>query len=198
MTPAGPTPEASLPEPPEEVSDEPPLDPETVRTSFRRLASYLKPYRRIFLLSLLCMVGSALFDAFSLTLLIPFLRSLFGMGEALPGGGRNPAEGLLDAVVGDLLQGAAGLAALRDICLVVLAAFLLKNAFLYGARVVGALVEERVERDLRDELYAHLQRLPLAYFGRTRGGQLVSRVLNDAREAREAAVSLRLDPCPAR
>lgn len=156
---------------------------------FRRLLGYLGPYRAWFALGLACMVLAALFDTFSLVLLVPFLRSLFGMGEALPGGGRNPAEGVLDAVVGDLLQGAAGLAALRDICLVVLAAFLLKNAFLYGARVVGALVEERVERDLRDELYAHLQRLPLAYFGRTRGGQLVARVLNDVREARAAVTS---------
>jgi len=135
------------------------------------------------------MVLAALFDTFSLVLLVPFLRSLFGMGPALPGGGRNPAEGVLDAVVGDMLRGATGPGALRDICLVVLAAFLLKNAFLYGARVVGALVEERVERDLRDELYAHLQRLPLSYFGRTRGGQLIARVLNDAREAREAVTS---------
>nr|MDP2497413.1 ABC transporter ATP-binding protein [Candidatus Palauibacterales bacterium] len=167
-------------------SGDAPDDPVSV---FRRLLGYLRPYRGWFVLGLACMVLAALFDTFSLVLLVPFLRSLFGMGEALPGGGRNPAEGMLDAVVGDLLRGATGLAALRDICLVVLAAFLLKNAFLYGARVVGALVEERVERDLRDELYAHLQRLPLAYFGRTRGGQLVSRVLSDAREAREAVTS---------
>ena len=157
--------------------------------TFRRLLGYLGPYRWWFAAGVACTVLAALFDTFSLVLLVPFLRSLFGMGPALPGGGRNPAEGVLDAVVGEMLQGATGLAALRDICLVVLAAFLLKNAFLYGARVVSALVEERVERDLRNQLYAHLQRLPLAYFGRTRGGQLISRVLSDAREAREAVTS---------
>jgi len=157
--------------------------------TFRRLLGYLGPYRWWFAAGVACTVLAALFDTFSLVLLVPFLRSLFGMGPALPGGGRNPAEGVLDAVVGEMLQGATGLAALRDICIVVLAAFLLKNAFLYGARVVSALVEERVERDLRNQLYAHLQRLPLAYFGRTRGGQLISRVLSDAREAREAVTS---------
>jgi len=34
-------------------------------------------------------------------------------------------------------------------------------------------------RDLRVRLFGHLQTLPLAFFQRTRGGQVLSRVIND-------------------
>jgi subfamily B ATP-binding cassette protein MsbA len=151
---------------------------------YLRLVRYLRPYRWTFSASLLCMVLAALFDAFSLVLLIPFLRSLFGQGALLPGGGRNAAERVIHWVVGGWLQGATGLEALRAICLVVLAAILLKNLFLYGARFLGIVVQERIERDMRDQVYAHLQRLPLPFFSGTRAGQLIARVLTDTRETK--------------
>jgi subfamily B ATP-binding cassette protein MsbA len=39
---------------------------------------------------------------------------------------------------------------------------------------------------MRDEVYSHLQLLPLGYFGTTRVGELITRVLNDTRQARTA------------
>jgi subfamily B ATP-binding cassette protein MsbA len=158
--------------------------PEDAATSFRRLASYLGPYRAIFGLSLACMVAAALFDAFSLTLLIPFLRSLFGQGEVLPGGGRNLAEKVIDFTVGGWIETGSELDTLRNICLVVLAAVVLKNLFLYGARFLGVIVQERIERDMRDEVFGRLERLPLAYFTQTKTGQLIARVLTDTRETK--------------
>lgn len=158
--------------------------PEDAATSFRRLATYLGPYRAIFGLSLACMVGAALFDAFSLTLLIPFLRSLFGQGEVLPGGGRNLAEKVIDFTVGGWIETGSELDTLRNICLVVLAAVVLKNLFLYGARFLGVIVQERIERDMRDEVFGRLERLPLAYFTKTKTGQLIARVLTDTRETK--------------
>ena len=120
--------------------------------TYRRLIAYLKPHRWLFSGSLLSTVLAALFDAFSLVLLIPFLRSLFGQGAVLPGGGRNAAERVVDWVAGGWLEGASGLGALRTICLVVLVALVLKNAFLYAARYLGIVVQERIERDMRDRV----------------------------------------------
>ncbi len=185
MSPAGPTPEASLPDPPGDVAEVPSLDPGTARTTFRRLASYLGPYRGIFVLSLLFMVVSAAFDAFSLTLLIPFLRSLFRQGEVLPDGGQNAAERIIDATVGGWIETGTALDTLRNICLVVLAAIFLKNLFLYAARYLGVTIQERIERDMRDEVYASLQDLPLEFFNRTKTGQLIARVLNDTRQTKQ-------------
>ncbi len=154
--------------------------------SYRQLLRYLRPFRWAFGVSLVAMVASALFDAFSLVLLIPFLRSLFDMGALLPDGGRNTAERILDGVAGGWLQGVEGLDALRVVCLLVLAALLLKNLFLYLARVLSISVQERVERDMRDGVYTHLQRLPLGFYDRVKTGELITRVLADTRETKRA------------
>ena len=152
--------------------------------TFRRLLAFLRPYRWLFGAGLVLMAVSALFDAFSLILLIPFLRSLFGMGVLLPDGGRNAAERLIDRVAGGWLGDAAGLDALRIVVLLVLVAIVLKNLALYGAKLATIRVQAQVERDIRDRVHLHLQRLPLGFFDRARAGQLVSRVLDDPREAK--------------
>jgi subfamily B ATP-binding cassette protein MsbA len=151
---------------------------------FRRLLQFLRPYRWVFVAGLVCTVLAAALDAFSLLLLIPFLRSLFGMGPLLPDGGRNPAERLMDWVAGDWLGTAQGLDALRVVCALVLVTLLIKNLSLYAGRVISIGVQERVERDMRDSVYSHLQRLPLGFFDRTKAGQLIARVLTDTRVAK--------------
>ena len=137
----------------------------------------------------LAALGAAL-DAFSLLLLIPFLRSLFGMGPALPGGGRNGAERFVDGVVGGWLGDVEGLEGLRVVCLLVLATIVLKNAAMYGSRILSIRVQEYLVRDARDDVHAHLQRLPLAFFEREKSGQLIARVVTDTRDAKLVPESL--------
>lgn len=126
---------------------------------------------------------SALLDAFSLVLLIPFLQSLFGM-DILAGADTSSLEQLLDGWFGSWLRSGDPLDSLRNVCLLVLAALFIKNLALYGARLLTVYVQEHVERHMRDDVYGHLQYLPLSFFGRMKVGQLITRVLNDTREAR--------------
>jgi len=137
----------------------------------------------------LAALGAAL-DAFSLLLLIPFLRSLFGMGPALPGGGRNAAERFVDGVVGGVLGDVEGLEGLRIVCLLVLGTIVLKNAAMYGSRILSIRVQEYLVRDVRDDVHTHLQRLPLAFFEREKAGQLIARVVTDTRDAKLVPESL--------
>src|SRR6266699_3340144 len=55
----------------------------------------------------------------------------------------------------------------------------LKNALSYAAGVWSIAIQEGVVRDLRVQLFEHLQVLPLGFFQRTRGGQLLARVISD-------------------
>ncbi len=153
-------------------------------SSYRRLLRFLRPYRWIFLASLALGVLAAGLEAFSLLLLIPFLRSLFGMGSPLPGGGRNAAERFIDGIAGGWLGPESGLDGLRAVCLLVLAALLLKNLCIAGGRALSIRTQEFLVRDVRNAVHAHLQRLPLAFFERGRVGQLIARVITDAGEAK--------------
>jgi subfamily B ATP-binding cassette protein MsbA len=130
-------------------------------------------------------IASALLDTFSLLLLIPFLQSLFG-GEILSGGELSLIEQWMDSLFGAWLRAGDPLAALRNVCVLVLGALFLKNLTHYGARMLSIVVQERVEQLMREDVYGHLQYLPLSYYGRMKVGQLITRVLNDTKEARGA------------
>ncbi len=55
--------------------------------------------------------------------------------------------------------------------------------FLWRTSVFG--FSRHIEWELRNRLFAHLQRLPLAYFQRTKTGDLMSRLTNDLASVRE-------------
>jgi subfamily B ATP-binding cassette protein MsbA len=154
-----------------------------VWSSYARLFRYVGPFTWLLAAAILLMVISAVIDAFSLVLLIPFLQSLFGM-KILAGADTSSLERLLNGWFGGWLRSGDPLDSLRNVCLLVLGALFLKNLTLYAARLLTVYVQEHVERHMRDDVYGHLQYLPLSYFGRTKVGQLITRVLNDTREAR--------------
>ena len=55
----------------------------------------------------------------------------------------------------------------------------------YGQTLLTGLLGQRVMRDLRDELFAHLQRLPVRFFDRNPVGRLVTRVTSDVESLNE-------------
>jgi len=59
----------------------------------------------------------------------------------------------------------------------------------YGSMVGFALIGNRVLARVRDALYRHLQRLPLSFHARAKGGDLVVRVMSDINVLRETTVT---------
>ncbi len=154
---------------------------------FRRLLRYLSPYRLVFAVSLGATVLASLLDGFTMILLIPFLRALFGEALVLQAGG-TLVERVLDATVGGLIQGADSNLALRNVVLVVMAGLLLKNAFHYTAQALGVKIREGIMRDMRNDLYGRIQRLPLGFFDRYKAGQLLARVFSDTSQAKQVVM----------
>lgn len=154
--------------------------------SYMRLLGYLRPFIGLFLLSTVLTVIMTGLDVFSLVLVIPLLQNLFGTGTALTGPQATILERALDFVAGGFIDAGSPLESLRNVCLLVLGAIVLKNAALVGSRWAALSVREGVERDMREDVYNHLQLLPLSYFGQTKVGQLLTRVLTDPRAARDA------------
>ncbi|MEO7358895.1 MAG: ABC transporter ATP-binding protein, partial [Gemmatimonadaceae bacterium] len=59
----------------------------------------------------------------------------------------------------------------------------------YGETIFTNLLGQRVMRDLRTELFAHLQRLPISFFDKTPVGRLVTRVTSDVEALNELFTS---------
>jgi subfamily B ATP-binding cassette protein MsbA len=149
---------------------------------YRRLFGFTRPYRLAFAVGFVAAVVASALDGLTLVLLIPVLRLLFGAATVAP-----DAATLVERVIAGALSGILSddpRAALRTVVLVVLAVVALKNVAVYGAGVLSQYVQGGVARDLRTALHRRLAALDVGYFHRIRGGQLLSRVLSDADEAR--------------
>jgi subfamily B ATP-binding cassette protein MsbA len=141
---------------------------------YRRLLSFLRPHWWRMAGSIGCNLAAAVLDIFSITLLIPFLTTLFGVARQA-----SPLDALQNRLIGAFLDPADPMGSLTSLLLIILLAVIAKNTLVWLSGQLGASLQEYVTRDLRNALYAHLQRLPLRYFTRMRTGQILSRVLND-------------------
>src|SRR6266705_547878 len=148
----------------------------------------LRPYTLLFVGNLVATFVASVMDGATFVLLIPFLRALFGQ-QALPAVGGSTIETLVAKVAGPLLATGAPQAALRRVVLVLLGALVVKNAAGYAAAMSSVAIEEGVVRDLRVRLFRHLQRLPLGFFQRTRGGQLLARIISDTDQVKTAVTA---------
>ena len=153
-----------------------------------RVLGLLRPYRFLFAVNIAATLMASLMDGATFVLLIPFLRALFGQ-QALPATGVSSVEAVLGKIAGPLLTAGAPETALRNVVLVLLIALVIKNAAAYGAAMSSVAIEEGVVRDLRVRLFRHLQTLPLGFFQRTKGGQLLARIISDTDQVKTAVTA---------
>ena len=153
-----------------------------------RLLGLLRPYSLLFAANIAATFVASLMDGTTFVLLIPFLRTLFGQ-QALPATGGSVVETLLGKIAGPFLLAGDRAAAVRSVVVILLIALVVKNAAAYGAAMSSVAIEEGVVRDLRVRLFRHLQILPLGFFQRTRGGQLLARVVFDTDQVKTAVMA---------
>ncbi len=124
--------------------------------TFRRLLSFLGPYRRQNIASII--LASL---AMGMTVLIPWL-----VGRAVNAVDDGDTDGLVPLVVAIVVAG------------------LLRLGLTASRRVVAGKVSLAVEFDLRERVYRHLQTLELGYFDSQQTGQLMSRATVDLQSIR--------------
>jgi len=90
--------------------------------------------------------------------------------------------------VDDLYHGVTA-AKLGRYAVILFAISVFSGVFKYWMRHYVIGISRHIEFDLRNDVFAHLQRLPLQYFQRTRTGEIMSRATNDL-----AAVRMMLGP----
>lgn len=117
----------------------------------KRLYKYVRPYRRMFIFTLICTVVSS-----ALALLAPML-TMIAIDSAIP-----------NQDIGEVLF-------LSGILLVIL----ILNIFFIRYRVYAmAKVGQGIIRDLRLDLFQHMQRLPFSYYDSRPHGKILVRVVN--------------------
>jgi subfamily B ATP-binding cassette protein MsbA len=146
---------------------------------------WLRPYRLPLGLGIVATTVASMLDGITLLFLIPLLRHLFGSAGGLSTGATG-LENQIDQLLAPLLAGASP--AMVTVRLVVLlwAALLAKNGLAYLAGRLSVRTQEGLVCDLRSALFSHSLLLDLGWLERTRGGQLIARVMQDADQAKGA------------
>lgn len=121
-------------------------------TLFKRLLGYIKPYRLIFVLSLICVVGLAIFGAAR-----PYV-----LKEAID---VNISPKLYDGFIAYILL-MVGLLVLEVIC---------QLLFIYFASWLG----QSVVKDIRVKLFNHMLKFKMTYYDKSSVGVLITRAVTD-------------------
>ncbi|MFF3325004.1 ABC transporter ATP-binding protein [Streptomyces sp. NPDC002889] len=130
----------------------PPKDPDQPPAQVRRILRLFRPYR-----GRLAVVGLLVGAASLVSVASPFLL-----------------REILDTAIP---EGRTGLLSLLALGMIVTA--VTTSVFGVLQTLISTTVGQRVMHDLRTAVYAQLQRMPLAFFTRTRTGEVQSRIAND-------------------
>jgi ATP-binding cassette subfamily B protein len=117
-----------------------------------RMRTYVKSYRGQVLVMFLCAAVGI-----GATIVIPLI-----------------AKAIVNGPIGDGNRGA-----LIPMALLALALGVLEAALIWGRRWIQSIAILNVEATIRDDLYAHLQRLSVSFHDRWQSGQLLSRATTD-------------------
>ena len=150
---------------------------------YRRLLVFLRPHRWRLIGNIVANVMGAALDGIAFSLLIPFLNTLFKQPNPIPLD-KGWLTDILQFAVGQLMVPGDDMASLRSIIYVMVGLVVLKNVFLWLGGQLGASLQERITRDLRDTVFRHMQRLSLGWFSRNKAGQVMARILSDTEQAK--------------
>ena len=144
------------------------------RSMFRRLGHYMRLNQRLYTLGI----------ATTLVYAILFVAFPFAMGRAT-----NAVVDYAKLAPGDAAGQAAGAREIVWLCALMAAIATGRAAVRYFSRVELFNAAREIEYQIRNDMFAHLQRLPQSFYLRWRTGDLMSRCVNDL-----TAVRLMLGP----
>jgi len=160
---------------------------ETVRMTwrpYRRLYSYVKPYRWRFVLGI---VFGVVFGV--TTAVIPFIVAQVSsfVFHGVPMNFRTLVTHR------EMLAGGPKISAIALNCLAIPAVMIVRGLFDYGNAYYMQWVSNKVVTDVRNQLFSKMVRHSMDFFNRMRAGFLMSRIGNDTRNMQQALTTVSSD-----
>ncbi|WP_422124491.1 ABC transporter ATP-binding protein [Planococcus sp. X10-3] len=138
--------------------------PKNFKATFKRLLAYLKPRRARLTVVFAAAILSTVFTIIGPMIMGMAITELFeGAYGEIRG---EPGASINFDVIGQLLMLLAGL-------------YIFSSAFMYLQQYLMSSVAQDTVYDLREDVSAKLERLPLNYYDQTAKGETLSRVTND-------------------
>ena len=135
----------------------------------RRLLGYLAPYRKVTVMAFVSIIGASFLQVIPPYLLKVEVDRYLDLGRGAP----------VVAFLDPWLSSDPRVGIFQIVLLIFLPVLLLTFALEFVQTYTMQLVGQKIMFDLRREVFAHLQRLPLSFFDKNPTGRLVTRVTAD-------------------
>lgn len=149
-----------------------------VWTVFRRLLSYLKPLKGVFIISILALISYGVVDATFIAFVKPFIDEGFANNSVVAGVELGTSKGFNAS--SDVLTMApfvvVGLFSLRGLA---------NFVSTYGISYISA----KLIQDMRQQVFEHILSLPVSYMDKENTGSLISKVTFDTEQIARASGS---------
>ena len=162
--------------------------------TYFRILRYVRSYWPSLISSLVCILLFTIFSSASLISIIPFVDVIFDNNaqhqtsvidtqadRSLPESSSKISQikhTVKNAIYKHILSYNRQDALLR-LCILIFMLTFLKNFLDYLQAYMMAYVEQGIIKDIRNDLYRHINALSLDYFNSTRTGHIMSRITND-------------------
>ncbi len=151
--------------------------------TYKRLLGYLGDFKRVIFLYVFTSLMFSVFSVLSVYLTIPLLKTLFLGGSPSTGSGTSTGVAgvyeKLQYAFDKFIFSSGKETALITICLLIIAAYMLKNITGFLQSMLMQMIENKMVVKIRMQLYEKINKLSLRYFTQEKTGNLLSRMTND-------------------
>ncbi len=162
------------------------------------LRRFVPPYKKYLVLSVLFNILSALLNIFSFAALIPILQILFQTGDAEAattwmawdwGNIQVVLMNNLNYMVNQLIANFGQTTTLLFIGIFLAVTTAMKTGAYFASSATIIPIRTGVVRDIRNQLYQKITKLPLGFFSEERKGDIIARMSGDVQEVESSIMS---------
>ncbi len=161
-------------------------------STYNRVFKYVLPYRILLILSITSSILYVLMNSSSVWMMGSLVGKIMlpnSSSEIQEIQKLNPSSSLNDKLnhwTENLVGGGTPVDQLKMLCILLLLIYIAKNLFFYLNNVSIAYIQNRMIKDIRDELFTYISFLPLSFFDKNKSAEMSSILIRDVTAMRSA------------
>ena len=164
----------------------------------KKLSRFIVPYKRYGILNIIANIFYALFSTLAMISLMPMINVLFGEDKKVT---QEPIynsitdlkdylENSINYFITSTSEQYGPQRSLLYMIVLIISLFLLKNLFNYLGLYFITFLRNGVLKDLRNEIYDKVTRLPISYYSEKKKGDIIARISGDVNEVKNSLLAI--------
>ena len=146
--------------------------------TFKRILTYVRPYRLMMLLSALFSIAYVLLNSASIWLIGTMLSDVMGGTSEIINNPSSVNE-YLNYYIQNIIGTGTSIEQLKNLCFLLICIFIFKNTLLYLSGIIISYVQNKAITNIRIKLFQYLNDLSLSFFNKTKTAELISILIKD-------------------